>query len=66
MQTKLLTIPDFARTCGITYSLAAQMVESGQIPTITVGKRRRIDQRFVDQWLSRGGVHYETLANCSG
>ena len=53
--TKLITIPTFARTTGLPYRLCLQLVESGQIPSVPVGSRRRIDLRWVEQWLATGG-----------
>jgi excisionase family DNA binding protein len=53
--TKLLTIPNFARETGLSYRLCLQLVESGDIPSVPVGSRRRIDVRWVEQWLAAGG-----------
>lgn len=57
--TKLLTIPKFAETIGLSYRLCLQLVESGKIPSVPVGCRRRIDVRWVEQWLSAGGYRPE-------
>ena len=53
--TKLITIPKFAKATGLKYRLCLQLVESGRIPSIPVGGRRRIDTRWVEQWLAVGG-----------
>ena len=53
--TKLITILKFAETTGLAYRLCLQLVGSGQIPSIRVGNRRRIDVRWVEQWLAGGG-----------
>jgi hypothetical protein len=53
--TKLITIPKFARATGLPYRLCLQLVGSGQIPSVPVGGRHRIDVRWVEQWLSAGG-----------
>jgi excisionase family DNA binding protein len=50
--TKLLTIPKFARETGLPYRLCLQLVQSGDIPSVPVGSRRRIDIRWVEQWLT--------------
>jgi excisionase family DNA binding protein len=50
--TKLLTIPELARETGLSYRLCLQLVRCREIPSIRVGKRWRIDQRWVDQWLA--------------
>ena len=53
--TKLITIPKFAGLTGLSYRLCLHLVETGQIPSLPVGRRRRIDIRWVDQWLAGGG-----------
>lgn len=53
--TKLLTIPKFAQATGLSYRLCLQLVESEEIPSVPVGSRRRIDVRWVEQWLAAGG-----------
>lgn len=41
--TKLLTIPKFSRETGLPYHLCLQLVQTGDIPSVQVGSRRRID-----------------------
>jgi excisionase family DNA binding protein len=53
--TKLLTIPKFAEATGLSYRLCLQLVQTGEIPSVPVGSRRRIDVRWVEQWLATGG-----------
>jgi excisionase family DNA binding protein len=53
--TKLITIPRFAQATGLPYRLCLQLVSAGSIPSVPVGSRRRIDVRWVEQWLSKGG-----------
>lgn len=53
--TKLLTVPKFAQATGLSYRLCLQLVGSGEIPSVPVGARRRIDVRWVEQWLAAGG-----------
>ena len=55
MMTKLITIPKFAEATGLPYRLCLHLVGTGQIPSVPVGCRRRIDLRWVDQWLAGGG-----------
>jgi excisionase family DNA binding protein len=55
MMTKLITIPKFAKTTGLPYRLCLQLVGSGHLPSIRVGRRRRIDVPWVEQWLAAGG-----------
>jgi excisionase family DNA binding protein len=55
MMTKLITIPKFAEETGLPYRLCLHLVGTGQIPSVAVGRRRRIDVRWVEQWLATGG-----------
>ena len=59
MMTKLITIPKFAELTGLSYRLCLHLVESGQIPSVPVGRRRRIDVRWVAQWLAVGGYRQD-------
>ena len=53
--TTLITIPKFAEVTGLTYRLCLHLVADGLIPSVQVGSRRRIDVRWVEQWLAQGG-----------
>ena len=53
--TKLITIPKFAKATGLPYRLCLQLVGVGDIPSVPVGRRRRIDTRWIEQWLAVGG-----------
>jgi len=53
--TKLITIPKFAQATGLPYRLCLHLVGTGQIPSVAVGRRHRIDVRWVEQWLASGG-----------
>ncbi len=53
--TQLITIPKFAEATGLPYRLCLHLVGTHQIPSVAVGCRRRIDVRWVDQWLAAGG-----------
>ena len=53
--TKLITIPKFAAATGLPYRLCLHLIGTGQIPSVAVGRRRRIDVRWVEQWLASGG-----------
>ena len=48
-------IPKFAGATGLSYRLCLELVTSGRIPSVAVGCRRRIDLRWVEQWLQGGG-----------
>jgi hypothetical protein len=58
--TKLITIPKFARATGLPYRLCLHLVGTGKIPSVPVGGRRRIDVRWIEQWLSAGGYRDDT------
>ena len=53
--TTLITIARLAEATGLSYRLCLQLVGSRQIPSVAVGPRRRIDVRWVEQWLASGG-----------
>jgi hypothetical protein len=53
--TTLITIPKFAEATGFPYRLCLHLVGTGKIPSVPVGTRRRIDIRWVEQWLAAGG-----------
>ena len=53
--TKLITIPKFAAATGLPYRLCLHLIGTNQIPSVAVGRRRRIDVRWVEQWLASGG-----------
>jgi excisionase family DNA binding protein len=61
MMTRLITIPRFAELTGLPYRLCLHLVGTGQIPSVPVGFRRRIDMRWVDQWLESGGYRSERV-----
>jgi excisionase family DNA binding protein len=60
--TKLITIPRFADLTGLAYRLCLHLVGTGQIPSVAVGRRRRIDVRWVEQWLESGGYRPDSAA----
>jgi excisionase family DNA binding protein len=55
IMTKLITIPRFAELTGLSYRLCLHLLATGDIPSVPVGRRRRIDVRWVEQWLASGG-----------
>jgi excisionase family DNA binding protein len=63
--TKLITIPRFAEFTGLPYRLCLHLVGTGQIPSVPVGGRRRIDVRWVDQWLASGGYRQHGERRCA-
>ena len=63
--TKLITIPKFAKATGPPYRLCLHLVGTGQIPSVAVGHRRRIDVRWVEQWLASGGYRADGGRRCA-
>ena len=61
--TKLIRIPKFAAATGLPYRLCLHLIATGQIPSVAVGRRRRIDVRWVEQWLASGGYRPDTAGN---
>ena len=53
MKHKWITVAAFARGTGLPYWIAAQMVDRGEIPSITVGKRRRVHSAWIKTWLAK-------------
>jgi hypothetical protein len=63
--TKLITIPKFAEATGLPYRLCLHLVATSQIPSVAVGRcRRRIDVRWVEQWLATGGYRADRGRSC--
>ena len=65
MMTRLITIPKFAAATGLPYRLCLHLIGTGQIPSVAVGRRRRIDVRWVEQWLASGGYRPEGGRRCA-
>ena len=55
--TKLITIPKFAAATGCR--------TGSVIPSVAVGRRRRIDVRWVEQWLASGGYRPDRGRRCA-
>ena len=45
MKETWITVSAFARATGLSYWLATQMVNAGEIPSVVIGKRRRGRER---------------------
>ena len=57
--TKLLSIREFAEATGLSIWLARELVNRGDVPSVRVGPRRRVDIRFVEKWTAAGCQHTE-------
>ena len=47
----LISIRQFAKATGINYKLARRLVLSGDVPSKQIGRRRRINARWLERWL---------------
>jgi hypothetical protein len=65
MMTRLITIPKFAAVTGLPYRLCLHLIGTVQIPSVAVGRRRRIDVRWVEQWLASGGYRPDGGRRCA-
>lgn len=50
--TKLRSIPQSARAAGLSDAAARAMIREKQLPTGRVGRRERVDVRWVEKWLA--------------
>jgi hypothetical protein len=53
LDTRLLTIPAFAKATGLSCWSARELVRSGEVPSVPVGRRRRVSARFINEWIER-------------
>ena len=60
--SKLVTIPSFAKSIGTSTKLARELVNSGDIPSVQVGKRRRVSAAWIERWTSAGANDSNTRA----
>lgn len=60
--TKLLSIPQFAHATGLSDALARALVMRGDVPSVRVGARRRVDSRWVEKWVNLGNPEIPTAA----
>ena len=60
--TKLLTVPQFATATGLSDTLARALVNRGDVPSILVGRRRRVDARWIEKWVNLGNPEITTGA----
>jgi excisionase family DNA binding protein len=58
--TKLLTVPQFAEATGLSDPLARALVNRGDVPSVLVGRRRRVDARWVEKWVNLGNPEITT------
>lgn len=54
---QVLTVPEVAQALGISRSLAYQLIASGQLPHIRLGKRIVIPRSSINRILERADFH---------
>ncbi len=52
MSKRLISIPEFARIVGISGPTARAMVRNGDVPTVRIRTRHRIDSEWLKTWLA--------------
>jgi hypothetical protein len=52
--SRLLTIARFADECGIAPKTAKKMIDSGQVPTVSINGRSRVVRAWLEEWLRSG------------
>jgi excisionase family DNA binding protein len=55
MERKAVSVKDFQRACGIGKNYAYELVNTGKIRTLKVGKKWVIPITEIDRWLSQAG-----------
>lgn len=60
---RFLSLPQFSRVTGLSLYSTREGVRLGHIPTVLIGRRRRISMRQIEAWLagSRANVDDESL-----
>ena len=52
---RLLQIPEVAEVLGVTLPRAYELVRTGMIPCVAIGRQRRVDPRVLETFISAGG-----------
>ena len=52
-ETLLLTVPEVAQALHICKSYAFRLVARGQLPSVTLGRARRVPRRALEAWLAK-------------
>lgn len=49
----LIRVEEAAEMCGIKRSKAYQLIQSGEWPTVKIGRSTRIVTKFIREWVDR-------------
>lgn len=52
--TKLMKIAEVSRELQLSHGKVYQMIASGELPSLTMGKSRRVIRAELDDWLAKG------------
>ncbi|MGO9261737.1 MAG: helix-turn-helix domain-containing protein [Bryobacteraceae bacterium] len=52
---RLLTLNEAAEMLNVTYARAAELARSGLLPTVCLGRQRRISPARLQKWIDAGG-----------
>lgn len=55
----VLTVPEVAAELQIPASTVYDLIRRGEIPSVRVGKRIRVPQRQLEQWVNRRDPAYD-------
>lgn len=58
LQKLLLTIPEAGRMLGISRSKCYDLLRSGHLPSVYIGRSRRIRIKDLEQFIGQGGAQY--------
>jgi len=56
IERRALSVPETARTCGLSRATLYRLIASGKISTLKIGARRLVPISAIDALLSNGGV----------
>lgn len=56
MNDKLLRVPEVADRLGVTPSRLYDLVRTGALPVVRIGRQLRVHPKQLEEWLAGGGV----------
>jgi excisionase family DNA binding protein len=60
-----ISIPKAARRLGCSINTVRLMINEGTLPTVTIGRRRRIDEDTLLEWIRQGGAKRDSGSEAS-